>query len=635
MARRRFLLAAACALSLPVALAVPMAAAQAAPSPTGLQARNVAACPTPPDGASARCHAVVHELVDSSGRPVPQATSGTPAGYGPADLQAAYALATSSASLGAGKTVALVDAYDDPNAASDVATYRAQFGLPTLASCTVTATSVTSPVSGPCFAKVNQNGSTSSHPKANGGWAQEESLDVDMVSAICPLCNILLVEASSSSFGNLGTAVDTAATLGAVAISNSYGSSGDASDATYGAYYNHPGIAVTASTGDNGYGVGYPATSDFTVAVGGTTLTPDTTASRGWAESAWSGAGSGCSSYQSEPAWQQTEGITACGSFRGIADVSADADPNTGVAVYDSYSYQGLSGWLVFGGTSVASPVIASVYALAGATGSNSTTSYPAALPYAAAIPGYSATNGLNDVTGGSNGSCSPTVLCTAGSGWDGPTGLGTPSGIAAFGGTGGGGTTTAPAAPTGLTATAGNATVGLTWTASTGATSYDVYRGTSAGGESSTPLATGVTSTSYSDATVSNGTTYYYEVTAVNSVGASGVSNEASATPSAPTTTTMSVTSISYALTGNRKALLVTVTVEANSVPVSGATVGATIDLNGSAYASGSGTTGSNGTVTFRINHPHSGTYTTTITSAVATGFSWDGITPANSFTL
>jgi subtilase family serine protease len=321
-------------------------------------------------------------------------------------LQSAYNLP--SAAAGSGQTVAIVDAYDDPNAESDLAVYRSTFGLPPCAS------------SDGCFTKVDQNGGTH-YPRHNGGWAQEISLDLDMVSAICPNCRILLVEASSASMSSLGTAVNTAARLGADVISNSYGGSESSYDTSLydSTYFNHPGVAITASTGDSGYGVEYPAASRYVTAVGGTSLKPAST-SRGWTETAWSGAGSGCSAYDSQPAWQSSAS-TSCGN-RAVADVSADADPNTGVAVYDSYSYQGYSGWLVFGGTSVASPIIASVYALAGNASSVDYGSYP-----------YSHTSWLFDVTSGSNGSCGGSSLCTAGVGWDGPTGLGTPNGTGAF----------------------------------------------------------------------------------------------------------------------------------------------------------------------------------------------------------
>lgn len=625
MARRLTTFLAACGLAVPVALAVPLTSAQAAPSNTGLTARNVAVCPTPQNVDTARCHAIRHEFVDANGKPVNPNV--TPSGYGPSDLQSAYGLASASSTYGAGVTIAIVDAYDDPNAASDLATYRKQFGLPAMNTCTVSGGTVAG--TSPCFVKVNQKGQVGPYPRANGGWAQEISLDLDMASAICPHCNILLVEASSASMTNLGAAVDTAASLGAVAISNSYGSSGDLSDASYGSYYNHPGVAVTASTGDNGYGVGYPATSDYTVAVGGTTLSQASN-SRGWSETAWSGAGSGCSTYQSEPAWQSSYGLSACGSNRAIADVSADANPNTGVAVYDSYSYQGMSGWLVFGGTSVSSPIIASVYALAKGAGA-SWPAYPAALPYGDAAALY-------DVTGGSNGSCTPSVLCTGGPGWDGPTGLGTPSGLAAFDGSGGSGGSTTVSAPTSLLATPGDGSVSLTWTAPSGGPyTYDVYRGTNSGGESLLTTSP-VSGTTYSDTTVANGTTYYYYVTAVASDGTqSSPSNEASATPTSTTIQTMSVGALTWTPARNGKSLSVTAPVTSTGNPVAGATVSVTITGTDGSSASGSGTTGSSGTVTFKLSRTTTGTkYTLTVKSVTANGYRWDGSQPGNaSYTM
>jgi len=343
----------------------------------------------------ASCHALV--LVNSKGQP--NVTS-TPSGYGPSDLRSAYGLTAS----GAGQTVAIVDAYDDPNAEADLGVYRAQYGLPP---CTT---------ANGCFKKVNQTGGTS-YPRANASWSQEISLDLDMVSSICPGCKILLVEASSASMTNLATAVDHAVTLGAVAISNSYGGpeySGEVNDQSH---YDHPGVAITVSSGDNGYGVEFPAASQYVTAVGGTSLKRASN-SRGWTETVWNGAGSGCSAYVSKPSWQTD---SKCAK-RTVADVSAIADPYTGVAVYDSYAYRGSAGWMVFGGTRVASPIIASIYALAGNTGSINYGSYP-----------YSHTSSLNDVTSGSNGSCGGTYLCTGVVGFDGPTGLGTPNGTGAF----------------------------------------------------------------------------------------------------------------------------------------------------------------------------------------------------------
>lgn len=323
----------------------------------------------------------------------------TPSGLSPANLISAYKLPSLTA--GSGQTVAIVDAYNDPNAESDLATYRTQFGL---SACTT---------ANGCFKKVNQTGGTS-YPTSDVGWSEEISLDVDMVSAICPNCKIILVEATSSTFANLGTAVNEAVALGANTVSNSYGGSEYSGETSGAANYSHPGHIITASSGDGGYGVEVPAAYNSVVAVGGTTLTTSTS-SRGWAETAWSGSGSGCSKYITKPSWQTDSGCTK----RTVADVSAVADPNTGVSVYDTY---GESGWLVFGGTSVASPIIASVYALAGNASSVN-----------AAQSLYTHTGNLFDVTSGSNGSCGGTYLCTAEVGYDGPTGLGTPNGTAAF----------------------------------------------------------------------------------------------------------------------------------------------------------------------------------------------------------
>jgi subtilase family serine protease len=267
---------------------------------------------------------------------------------------------------------------------------------------------------------VNQNGAASPLPAPSGstGWATEESLDVDMVSAICPKCHIYLVEATGPSTANLGTGVDSAVKVLKVKfVSNSYGGKDTAKDATYDTrYYKHPGVAVTASAGDSGYLVSYPAASQFVTAVGGTDLTKATKTTRGWTETVWSGSGSGCSKYEAKPSWQTDKGC----SKRTDNDVAADADPGTGVAIYDTYD-QG--GWLQVGGTSVASPIIASVFALAGKPAKGT---YPSSYPYAH-------TSDLNDVTSGNNGTCTPAYLCTGEVGYDGPTGWGTPNGLGAF----------------------------------------------------------------------------------------------------------------------------------------------------------------------------------------------------------
>jgi hypothetical protein len=340
-----------------------------------------------------------------------------PSGYGPSDLQSAYALPSSTA--GSGATVAIIDAQDLPTAESDLNTYRSQFGLP---ACTT---------ANGCFRKVNQNGATSPLPAADAGWGGEIALDIDMVSAVCPNCKILLVEATSPTTANLGTAVNTAVSLGAKYVSNSYGGdeySGESTDSNN--FFNHPGVAITVSSGDDGFGVEFPASSRFVTAVGGTSLVRNSS-SRGWGETVWNGAGSGCSGFESKQSWQTDTGCAR----KTVADVSAVADPNTGVAVYDTFQ---APGWQVFGGTSASAPIIASVYALAGTPAAGS---YPVSYPYAH-------TTSLNDVTSGSNGSCSGSYLCTAKVGYDGPTGLGTPATAAAFASGGG----TNPPPPPGCT---------------------------------------------------------------------------------------------------------------------------------------------------------------------------------------
>ena len=325
--------------------------------------------------------------------------SSTLGGYHPCDLQAAYSLPSSTA--GNGQTVAIIDPFDDPNAETDLDRYRSTFNLPACTSANG------------CFKKVDQNGGTN-YPTSNAAWAQETSLDLDMVSAICPNCNILLVEATDSSMQNLEASNDMAAKLGANVINNSYGIGEYSAETSEQSHFNHPGVVVTASDGDNGYKSQFPAASQYVTAVGGTTLKPAQN-SRGWTEAAWSGTGSGCSTYISKPSWQSDTGC----SNRTIGDVSAVADPSTGVAAYDTFG--GITGWVVYGGTSVASAIIAGVYGLAGNESSVNYGSYS-----------YSQTGSLNDVTSGSNGNCG-TYLCNAGPGYDGPTGNGTPNGVGAF----------------------------------------------------------------------------------------------------------------------------------------------------------------------------------------------------------
>ncbi len=321
-------------------------------------------------------------------------------GYAPADLRSAYHIAAKGRAT---TVIAIVDAYGYTNAESDLGVSRKQF---LFHPCTT---------ADGCFKKLNQNGVQGSYPAQNTGWAQESALDVDMASAMCPQCHIWLFEANSNSYSDLATAENTAASLGAHVISNSYGG-GESGTTSYESAYNHPGVAITASTGDNGYAAGpqFPATSPHVTAVGGTHLVQDGS-TRGWTETAWSGAGSGCSTIYAKPTWQHDP---SCAK-RMEADVSAVADPNTGVAVYGPVNGTN-SGWLVFGGTSVAAPLVGGIYGVNGGAvnyGSNP----------------YQHTALLYDVVSGSNGSCGGSYFCTAGAGYDGPTGLGTPNTSKAF----------------------------------------------------------------------------------------------------------------------------------------------------------------------------------------------------------
>lgn len=382
------------ALMLGSVLLSPFAAVRAADAESAAaRVNSVHACAQGVAAGFARCHARV--VVDSSGA---FAESATPSGYGPADLRSAYNVTGNGSSA---TVIAVVDAFHYKTAEADLGVYRSQFGLPP---CTK---------ANGCFVQVDQNGGTT-YPKTNLGWNQEAALDLQMVSAMCPNCKIVLVEAKSSSQTDLGIAVSTAAGLAGVhAISNSYGG-GESGSSGSESHYNHPGIAITVSSGDGGFGVEFPASSPHVTAVGGTSLKKAAN-SRGWTETVWSGAGSGCSTVYAKPAWQTDTGC----SMRTVADVAAVADPATGVAVYAPKT-RTKSAWLVFGGTSVAAPLIAGVYGVNGG-----------AVNYGSDPYGH--LGALWDVTSGSNGSCGGSYLCTGVVGYDGPTGLGTPNGVSAF----------------------------------------------------------------------------------------------------------------------------------------------------------------------------------------------------------
>jgi subtilase family serine protease len=355
-------------------------------------------CPGPAALGDARCHS--HVVSDEHGNAT---ASSTPAGYGPIQFRTAYNLPSSTA--GGGQTIGIVDAFNDPNIENDLGVYSSTFGLP---KCTT---------ANGCFKKANQTGGTS-YPKTDSGWALEISLDVEIAHALCPNCKILLVEATSNSFSNLLVAEDYARTHANV-VSNSWGGSEFSSETTssYDGHFNNTGKPITFSSGDSGFGVEYPAASRFVTAVGGTTLKLNSNNTRA-SETGWSGTGSGCSAFEPKPSWQKDKGCLR----RTVVDVAADANPSTGAAVYDSVRYSGISGWFKVGGTSLSSPIIASIYALAGNGSSTVDGSYP-----------YSHLSGLLDVTLGSDGTCSVLYLCTAVVGYDGPTGNGAPKGTGAF----------------------------------------------------------------------------------------------------------------------------------------------------------------------------------------------------------
>ena len=338
--------------------------------------------------------------------------SGVNGGFAPADLLSAYKLSESG---GKGSTIAIVGAWDNPTAESDLATYRSHYGLP---ACTT---------ENGCFKKVNQKGESKNYPTSayevaeQAGWALEASLDVDMASAVCPECNILLVEADSTYTEDLYVAENTAAELGATVISDSWGTREYADETEADPlYFNHPGVPIFVSSGDSGYGTFYPSASADVVSVGGTSLFKDE-GKRGWREKAWSGAGSGCSLFEKKPAWQTDKGC----SNRTLTDVSAVADVNTPVSVYSSeWIEQGSEeiGWVRLGGTSVSAPVVAA----SAARSSTEERAEGAALYWKEGPEGK-----LFDVAEGRNGHCSPEAeyLCAAKVGYDGPTGWGTPGG--------------------------------------------------------------------------------------------------------------------------------------------------------------------------------------------------------------
>ncbi len=448
-------------------LLAPSASAHLPLSPTEYEASAICAQPTPGYSGCLSLRLIADEPSSVPGvETTPQATEFTEPIHGsltPANLISAYGLA--GASPPSTQTIALVDAYDDATIAGDLEVFSKQFGLP---ACNE---------ANGCFRKVNQNGKTGPLPASSGekerGWAQEIATDVEVAHGVCQSCKILLVEAKSNANNDLYTAVQTAAALGATEISNSYGGQEGSADS---AAFNHPGIVITASSGDDGYldwlseepatYPNYPASSPHVIAVGGTRLT--LSSAKTWeSETVWNdgganggflegagASGGGCSGHFLADSWQQSVSdwsAVGCGSARAVTDISADGDPYSGVAVYNSTEApKGEKGWAAIGGTSVASPIIASIFALAGGAQGFA---YPAELLYENLQLNPAS---LHDVTVGSNGeclkkfhkntgvsgctsaedaqnSCPGRLICLAAPGYDGPSGVGTPNGLAAF----------------------------------------------------------------------------------------------------------------------------------------------------------------------------------------------------------
>lgn len=422
LTRQAIAIAAVAALGVMSAPAVASAAAAAGhPAPRhaavarpALPAGQSYACPAAPVG-QMTCMSIIKTTAGSgfaalTGSPAVQAA------LTPTDLRKAYKLTTASANNGRGRIVGIVDAFNNPHLAADLKVYRAHFHLPP---CTI---------SNGCLHILNQRGKSSPLPQARAGWGLEESLDLDMVSAICPKCHITLIEATNSQVSNLAIAENTAIARNAKYVSNSWGNREFSQESTFSHFFNHPGHVIDFAAGDLGFGATFPASLQFVTAVGGTSLRHASNG-RGWTESVWGtqantngGTGSGCSAFEAKPSWQRVD-VTfphAC-QKRTENDAAADADPRTGVVVYDTFH---LPGPVQVGGTSAATPIITAIYALAGAPIRNT---YPAQYPYLRR-------SHLFDVTSGVNGICgTQTYLCHGIRGYDGPTGLGTPNGTAAF----------------------------------------------------------------------------------------------------------------------------------------------------------------------------------------------------------
>jgi subtilase family serine protease len=378
---RKYLAAAALALAVAVPLMLTGTVGAA-----NVNAASQAVCPAPPVDAS-HCHALV--VTDAHGNP---AATTSPTGLSPSTIKSAYSFPTST-TAGAGQTVAIVDAFDDPNAENDLNVFSAQFGLP---ACTT---------ANGCFSKVNQSGGTS-YPRKDSGWALEIALDIEWAHAIAPGAKILLVEARTNSNSNLYAAVDYAKAHAGY-VSNSWGGPESSGESANDGHFSAAGVSFFVSSGDNGTPAEYPSSSPNVVSVGGTTL--NFSGSTLVSETGWSSGGGGCSLYETANAAQAAfgqYGQAGCNGKRATPDVSLDADPASGVSVYDTTSYQGQSGWFRVGGTSASSPMWAGRSAVAGIV-VNAATVYGSTIAY-------------RDITSGNNGA--PCLvgfdLCTGRGSW-------------------------------------------------------------------------------------------------------------------------------------------------------------------------------------------------------------------------
>jgi hypothetical protein len=425
--------------------AVPDSLAPDVLSPEAAKARDLPAgtqnCPVPASLLQEQCMVLLPHST-KGGRVLSPHSAATRAvtastALGPADLQALYGLTGASANDGTGETVAIVDAYGDPGIQADLAQYRSNWQQ---APCAGTGAG--------CLTVFNQNGSTSGLPAAPTGdnlpWEDETALDVDMVSAICPNCSIDLFEANSADLFDLG-ATENSAAKASKFVSNSWGGFGDFPGESEfdNMFFNHPGVVIDFASGDFGFGADYPASSQLVTAVGGTNLNSDGT------ESVWNGqfpsppgtgTGAGCSSGEGKPSWQADSGCqdrtendvaaVADAPF-GIDEFSSSGDCNT--ADFPDPGAFGETNDCAVTGTSVSTPIVTAIYALALPNGPVPNT-YPASYLYQGSHSGD-----LHTITSGAVGTCESTrlYLCNAadhlGNGYSGPAGWGTANGVAAF----------------------------------------------------------------------------------------------------------------------------------------------------------------------------------------------------------